>query len=132
MTELHQKAADLLMVVWRGVPADYKSRYRMSIWRQFEDRVRSAAYTSNLGKFVNSLCLSLGANVGRNAEDRALADRILNEGQDRALLKLFREETTLLVLMVRVANQQRQDEWRDAHPDEWEKEEETGDEDTSI
>jgi len=28
------------------------------------------------------------------------------------LLKLMREETTLLVLMVRVRNQERQEEWR--------------------
>jgi len=108
---LHQMAADLLMVIWRGVPRDYKSRYRMSIWQQFEDRVRSAAYTSNLGKFVNSLCLSLSATVGTNAADREIADRILNGGNDRALLKLLREETTLLVLMVRVANQERREEW---------------------
>jgi hypothetical protein len=35
----------------------------------------------------------------------------LNGGGDRALLKLLREETTLLVLMVRVANQERKEEW---------------------
>lgn len=115
-------AADLLMTVWRGIPADYKSRYRMSIWRQFEDQVRSAAYTSNLGKFINTLCLKLQANLGTNKSDRVLADCILNTGKDRELLKLMRDEATLLVLMVRVANQERRAEW-----EERQKEKEAGD-----
>lgn len=71
--------------------------------------MRAAAYTSNLGKFVNSLCSKLQVQIG--AEDSAEAESILNSGTDRALLKLLREETTLLVLMVRVANQERREEW---------------------
>jgi hypothetical protein len=47
-----------------------------------------------------------------------LADEILNAGHDRELLKLMRDETTLVVLMVRIANQERQEEWREAHPEE--------------
>ena len=104
-------------IIWRGIPADYKSRYRMSIWQQFEDNIRSAAYTSNLGKFLNSLCLKLGADVGRNSEDRARADAILQKADARAMLKLLREETTLLVLMVRIANQERREAWEMEHPE---------------
>lgn len=107
---MHEKGAELLIAIWRGVPADYKSRYRASIWQQFEDNVRSAAYTSNLGKFVNTICAKLGAQI--KGSDVSLSEQILNSGQDRALLKLLREETTLLVLMVRVANQERQEVWK--------------------
>jgi hypothetical protein len=107
---MHEKAAALLMAIWRGVPSDYKSRYRRSIWQQFEDNVRAASYTSNLGKFVNSICSKLGAQI--KSEDSAAAEAILNGGDDRALLKLMREETTLLVLMVRVVNQERQERWK--------------------
>jgi hypothetical protein len=114
---LRQTAADLLMLIWRGIPPDYKSRYRMNIWEQFENQVRSAAYTSNLAKFVSSLCLKLAATVGTTPEDRQIAEAILNGGQDRAILKLLRDETTLLVLMVRVANQERREEWEANHPD---------------
>lgn len=110
----------MLMAIWRGIPADFKSRYRMNIWQQFEDQIRSAAYTSNLGKFVNSLCSKLQATVGRNAEERVYGEKVLNSGQDRALLKLLRDETTLLVLMVRVANQKRREQWEAENPDEWE------------
>ena len=111
MTPDHEKAAELLYIIWRGVAADYKSRYRRTIWQQFEDQVRSAAYTSKLGTFVNSLCLKLTASIGRRAEERERANEILNCGQDRQLLKLLRDETTLLVLMVRVRNQERQEAW---------------------
>lgn len=117
MTENHEAAAALLATIWRGIPADYKSRYRRNIWEQFENNVRSAAYTSNLGKFVSSICAKMQAKVGKTGEERENAEVILNSGNDRALLKLLREETTLLVLMVRVANQARQEEWK-AHQEE--------------
>jgi hypothetical protein len=75
--------------------------------------VRSAAYTSNLAKFTNSLCSKLNATVGTTPADREDASAILNSGNDKALLKLLREETTLIVLMVRVVNQERHDEWKE-------------------
>lgn len=107
---MHERAAELLIAIWRGMPNDYKSKYRRTIWRQFEDNVKSAAYTSNLGKFSNSICSKLGIQI--EAADSANVEAILNSGNDRLLLKLLREETTLLVLMVRVANQERRDEWK--------------------
>jgi len=109
MTEMHEKAAELLMAIWRGIPREYKSRYRRTIWQQFEDNVRSAAYTSNLGKFVSSVCSKLQVQI--ESKDSAVAEGILNSGLDRPLLKLLREEPTLLVLMVRVVNQERKEEW---------------------
>ena len=40
------------------------------------------------------------------------AEEILNSGSDRQLLKLYRDETTLVVLMVRVRNEERRDKWK--------------------
>ena len=117
MDELHQRAIALLEVIWRGIPNSYKSRYRRSIWQQFEDNVRSAAYTANLGKFINALCLALGANIGRNVDDREIANDALGEGNDKAMLKLMRNETTFLVLSVRVRNQERYEEWETSQLD---------------
>jgi len=114
--ESKREAARLLEIIWRGVPVDYKRKYARSIWEQFENNVRSAAYTSNLGKMVNSLCGRMGVLLGPTGETRVEAERILNAGHDRELLKLLREETTLLVLMVRVATQERRDAWAAAHP----------------
>lgn len=35
----------------------------------------------------------------------------MNSGNDKPLLKLFRDETTLIVLMVRVRNQEKREAW---------------------
>lgn len=118
--EIRSKAADLLKAIWRGTPADYKSRYRMTIWTQFENQVRSAAYTNNLAKFINQLCLKLNADVGRTAGDRAEVELITNSGKDREILKILRDETTLICLMVRVDNQEKRDEWEFFHNQETE------------
>lgn len=59
--------------------------------------------------------MKLNADAGKTADDRAEVEHIANAGNDRAILKLLRDETTLLVLMVRVANQERRDEWETLH-----------------
>ena len=118
MTPEHEQAANLLGIIWKGIPADYKSRYRRSIWQQFEDNIRSAACsTSRMGEFISKLCFKFSASIGRNDEDRMIAKIILQETDAWALLKLLREETTLLVLMVRVANQERREAWEAEHPE---------------
>lgn len=59
----------------------------------------------------------MSADIGRNAADRVATDKILNELPARETLKLLREETTLLVLMVRVANQEKREAWEAEHPE---------------
>jgi len=118
--ELRNQAAILLTSIWRGTPAEYKSKYRMTIWTQYENQVRSAAYTNNLAKFINSLCSKFSAEAGKDAGDRAEVERIVNSGNDRAILKMLRDETTLIVLMVRVANQEKREEWERLHQEETE------------
>lgn len=109
MNESQEMAASLLDIIWQGISSDFKSRYRQTIWEQFENTVRANAYTNNLGKFVNSVCLKLGATIP--GKHTAEAEKILNSGQDRPLLKLYRDETTLIVLMVRIRNQERRETW---------------------
>jgi len=64
--------------------------------------------------------LKLNADIGRTAEDRAKVELIANSGKDREILKLLRDETTLIVLMVRMANQEKRDEWELLHQEELE------------
>ncbi len=106
MTPDHEMAADLIWIIWKSVPATYKSRYRANIWRQLEDNVRGSAYTNNLSKFANDVCAKFDTTLGRNVEDRQRALNILRSGNDRRLLQLLRDETTVIVLMVRVRNQE--------------------------
>lgn len=64
--------------------------------------------------------MKLNADIGRTAEDRAKVELIANSGKDREILKLLRDETTLIVLMVRMANQEKRDEWELLHQEELE------------
>lgn len=98
-------AAGLLAPLWRGIPSGYKSRYARNIWQQFEDNVRSAAYTSRLSVWYDTLCRKLSIEVRR--DDTAAVQAVLQAGQDKAVLKALRDETALLVLLVRVANEER-------------------------
>lgn len=110
-----EMAATLLKIIWRGVPSDYKSRYRMTIWEQFENEIRAASYTSSLARFISSICTRLRVELGKTAAERAVAEEILKASDDRAMLKMMREETTLLVLMVRVDNEEHRAEWAKNH-----------------
>jgi len=50
----------------------------------------------------------------------ARVNEILNSGDDKAMLKLFRDETTYLVLIVRVRNQERREQFElQDKSDEW-------------
>lgn len=107
--EQHQRIADdLLTPLWRGISDGYKKKYARNIWVQFEDAIRSSAYTSDLAKFLDAICQRSGIEVRSDAtagirDFMALAD-------SRATLRALRDDATLLVLLVRVGNDQRKQE----------------------
>jgi hypothetical protein len=106
--EVQQIVDGLLWPLWRGLDSGYKTKYAMNIWQQFEDAIKSAAYTGKLATFVQTLTQRL--NIAIRAEDVESATAVLSSGDDRAILKTLREETTLLVLMVRLKNEDRKTE----------------------
>jgi hypothetical protein len=71
----------------------------------------AAAYTNKLSRFINSICSSLSINI--RTGDVELVEKILRDCTDREVLKMLREETTLLVLMVRVRNEKRKEKWEE-------------------
>lgn len=107
---LDRLATDVLAPLWRGIDPDYKGKYARNIWQQFEDNVRSAAYTSRLAHFVQRLTTRLGIAV--RSDDVARLAGAVRELDDRAALKALREEATYLVLLVRVANEERKTPYR--------------------
>lgn len=110
MEEKYQLAEQLLIPIWRGVDSAYKSRYARTIWQQFEDNIRSAAYTSSLSRFYNALCLKLAVTI--STRDLTDINTVLQSGRDRELLRLFRDEPGTCVLLVRVVNEQRKEQWK--------------------
>jgi len=102
---LERIAADLLAPIWRGVDRDYKAKYARNIWEQYEANVRSAAYTSSLTRFVQKISTRLGVQV--RSDDAERMTRFVGSADERQVLKSLRDEATYLVLLVRVANEER-------------------------
>lgn len=104
MTTHEQLATDLLTPLWRGISPDYKRKYARSIWQQFEDNLRSAAYTGQLSTFYAKIVQRLDVMIHKEDTEKVVA---ILHSEDKAKLKMLRDETTLLVLLVRVANEER-------------------------
>jgi hypothetical protein len=101
-------ATKLLTPLWSGIPADYKMKYARSIWQQFEDNIRSAAYTDRLSIWYDVMCRKLGIDV--KSADLSVIHECLQIGADEVFLRLLREETAYLVVLVRLANEERKAE----------------------
>ncbi len=63
--------------------------------------------TVNLGRYFNAVCSKLGVQGLGPREELDILDGILNGGQDRALLRVLRDETALIVVKVRLLNESR-------------------------
>lgn len=107
--EKYHLALGLLIPLWRGIPADYKRKYARNIWQQFEDNIRAAAYTATASRFVSSFCSRMSVAIA--SDDLDAVHAALNAGRDKAILSQLRDETTALVLMVRLENEKRKAEW---------------------
>jgi len=53
----------------------------------------------------------MGIDPGRNEAERQVIEEIIRFADDRVALKMLREETTLLTLMVRVDNEEKRAEY---------------------
>ena len=103
----YHRALRLLIPLWRGLDSDYKSKYARSIWAQFENNIKSAAYTATASKFYSNLCGKLPIALessGLLDVQEALA---VAGDEERKLLRQLREETATLALMVRLNNEAR-------------------------
>lgn len=103
-------ASQLLLVVWKSISPEYKSQYRAEIWRQFEERVATAArMTATLHAFLSRLCGMLQiASLGTDEQGRALVVEVLHGryGDTDELLSAIRAYPQLCVVQVRVWNDQ--------------------------
>jgi len=85
-------------------------RYARNIWQQFEDNIRSAAYTSSLAKFFDVLCRRLSIDI--RADDVRAVGEMLSNADQHSVLRALRDETTALVLLVRLKNEERKAEFK--------------------
>lgn len=105
MTPTHDMAVALLTPIWQGIPTDYKAKYKFTIWRQFEDQARSAAYTTTLSHFLSRICSRLNVSIHDAGTRDVLA--VVASGHDRDVLRVLRDESAYVVTMIRVANEEK-------------------------
>lgn len=100
MDPIYQTALRLVAPLWRGLDPDYKGKYRRTIWGQFENQIRSAAYTTTLSLWYSRICSRLPIDV--REIDTVDVQAVLMGGADRGLLRLLRDEAPTVVTMLRV------------------------------
>lgn len=104
----HQALAEkLLWPLWVGISSDYKSSYKKTIWEQFENNIRSAAYTAKMTTFLANITSRL--NIVIQAKHLKSVNEVVSSQLDREILTMLREETTYLVMLVHIMNQERKE-----------------------
>ena len=109
----HEQVAEkLLWSLWRCVEDGYKERYKREIWDHFENAIRSAAYTAKLSTFLsnfkNRIPVIFEAQFMKNIQ------LIVESGFDSEILNWLRDETTYMVMLCRLKNQERSEAYKES------------------
>lgn len=112
MSEITQQQVgeELLFPLFRCLDEGYKKRYVKDVWEQFENNIRAAAYTSRLTKFFENITRSMPITLERQYAEEVL--KIVQSGFDDDVLTWLRNETTYLVLLARMKNEERKEEFK--------------------
>lgn len=102
-----QVAEKLLWSLWRCVEDSYKERYKREIWDHFENAIRSAAYTAKLTTFLTNFKARIPVTF--EAQFMKNIQLVVESGFDSDILNWLRDETTYLVMITRLMNQDRKD-----------------------
>lgn len=112
MNEVTQQLVgeELLFPLFRCLDEGYKKKYVKDVWEQFENNIRAAAYTSRLTKFFENITRSMPITLERQYAEEVL--KIVQSGFDEDVLTWLRNETTYLVLLARMKNEERKEEFK--------------------
>jgi len=105
-------AERLLWPLWRSVTDDYKSRYKRDVWDHFENAVRSAAYTGKMRTYLTNFQARIPVDIQAQYMKDILS--IVETGCDNEILDWLRDETTYMVMLVRLRNQERKDAFEES------------------
>jgi hypothetical protein len=103
-------ADNLLWGLWRCVSDEYKDRYKKDCWEHFENAIKSASYTGSLKVFLNNFQKRLPCDLEAQYAKNMLS--IIDSKNDSVILNWLRTETTYLVMIVRLRNQERQEAFK--------------------
>lgn len=102
MNQEYIRAADLLEIIWLGIDWDSHDKNRMrGIWGEFENQAKALSKCyGRLEPFIDKMCARFRSNVF----DPRVRD-ILKDDQER-ILDIYRMETQIPVLLVRLRRQE--------------------------
>jgi hypothetical protein len=100
-------AEKLLWGLWRSIEDSYKERYFSDVWAHFENAIRSASYTDSLEKFLSNIKTRIPMTIQAQFNKDILS--IVDCGQSEIVLDWLRSETTYLVMLCRLRNQERKE-----------------------
>jgi hypothetical protein len=106
---------ELLFPLFRCLDEGYKKKYVKDIWEQFENNIRASAYTSRLTKFFENITRSMPITLERQYAEPVL--QIIQSGLDEDVLTWLRNETTYLVLLARMRNEERKESLKSRQQD---------------
>lgn len=107
-----EEVADLLLWgLWRSIHEDYKMKYPRDIWEHFENAIKSASYTGSLKGFLSlfqrRIPLDLQAQYVKDIR------KVVDANQDEEILNWLRTESTYMMMLVRLRNQQRKEDLKE-------------------
>lgn len=101
-----QIAAVLLRAVWNGIDHDYLSKYRVTIWTQYEERVATCSrITNSLLSFLSKLSTIMQVtDIGKDDEERHFVTAILagQYGNPDVILAALRRHPQVCVMLLRI------------------------------
>jgi len=104
-------AHKLLWGLWRSIEESYKEKYFLEIWGHFENAIRAAAYTESLKKFLSIIRQRIPITILQKYNADILD--VVESGEDDQVLDWLRADTTYLVMVCRVMNQERKQELKE-------------------
>lgn len=102
MQEQREQARDIVLAIWQSIDwTGISPSRRMNIYNELASKIKSAALTDTLERFFEGLCRKMGVKTVYNES----VLNIINKADAKALLKLYREETQIIVLMLRTTQE---------------------------
>lgn len=109
-----EEVADkLLWGLWRSIDEEYKMKYPRDIWNHFENAIKSASYTGSLKGFLSLFQRRLPLDLQAQYMKDIL--QVVESEQDEDILAWLRSESTYMMMLVRLANQTRKENLKEAN-----------------
>lgn len=109
ITQLHQDLATILEDIWLNIDwSKVKGSRKMSIWSEFEGQIQiRASQHSKVGEFLTKLCNRMDSGLTAEA-----TNNILNQYTDYEVLNVFRNETQIPLLLLRLRREKNQSQYQ--------------------